>query len=351
MTRVDVTSREDVLRGKPFGTVGAYERIIGKAFFGVDPKNPHNRIVPNIDKAPKNAQGMVEFSADIYILAPKDQSKGNGVAFFEFPNRGRRDQMARFDRAPRGAPATPAAEFGDGLLMNNGYTLVWVGWQFSLARNGQLIGIDLPGAFENAGPVKTALTANRDAPTLALDADTALYPPVELNNPRSSLTARQNVYDAPRTIPHDAWQFAKVVNGQVVPDGTSLYMKDGFKAGQTYELSYEGKGAVMGGLGYAALRDVASAFKYVKGSLNMTMHSASRRPDALFANSFTTDSTPTSRIAGHSIFCGRISRAPRAAILCSRFPCPMARACSPVRCFPTPTCRKKTRRREKRMGC
>ncbi len=267
MTRVEVASREDVLSGKPFGTVGPYERIVGKAFFAVDPKNPRNKIVPNIDKAPKNAGGMVEVSADIYILVPKDQTKGNGVAFFEVPNRGRREQMTRFDRVARGAPATPDAEFGDELLMKSGYTLVSVGWQFSLARNGQLIGIDLPGALENSGLVRTALAVNRDAPTLALDADAMRYPPLDLNSPRSSLTVRQNVYDAPRVIPRDTWQFAKVVNGQVIPDGTSVYMKEGFKPGQTYELSYEGKGAVVGGLGYTALRDVASAFKYSKGSL------------------------------------------------------------------------------------
>lgn len=272
VTRIEVTSREDVLNGKLFGSVGPYERIRGKVFFQVDPKNPRNRIVPNIDKAPRNARGIVGFSADIYILVPKDQTKGNGVAFFEVPNRGRRDQMIRFDRVPRGAPPTPDTEFGDGLLMRSGYTLVWVGWQFSLARNGQLIGIDLPPALDDngqplAGLVKTSLTVNKDAPTLALDGDAMRYPPLDLNSPQSSLSVRQNVYDMPRIIPRNAWQFAKVLNEQTVPDGTSLYMKEGFKAGQTYELSYEGKGAVVGGLGYTALRDVASAFKYTKGSL------------------------------------------------------------------------------------
>jgi hypothetical protein len=265
MTRIDVTSREDVLHGKPFGAAGPYERIIGKAFFAVDPKNPRNQIVPNIDKAPRNAQGMVEFSADVYLLVPKDQSKGNGVAFFEVPNRGRREQMIRFDRVIRGAPETPETEFGDGLLLNSGYTLVSVGWQYSLARNGQLIGVDLPPALENSGLVRTPLAVNRAAPTLALDPDAARYPPLDLNSPKASLTVRQNVYDAPRTIPRDQWQFAKVVNGQVVPDGTSLYMKEGFQPGQTYELSYEGKGAVIGGLGYVAQRDAASAFKYKQG--------------------------------------------------------------------------------------
>lgn len=271
VARIEVTSREDVLNGKAFGTTGGYERILGKVFFTVDPKNPHNKTIPNIDKAPHNAQGLVEFSTDIYLLAPKDQAKGNGVAFFEVPNRGNRGQMVRFNHAPRGQAATPEAEFGDGSLLQSGYTLVWVGWQFSLARNGALIGIDLPVAMEDGQPVtgrvNAPFTVNMPGPTLALDPDTARYMPVDPNSPDSRLTVRQNVYDTPRVIPRDQWQFAKMADGKIVPDTTSLYLKGGFQAGQTYELSYQGKGAVVGGLGFTALRDVASAFKYQKGAL------------------------------------------------------------------------------------
>lgn len=261
---IEITSRTPVVDGKPWGAVGPYERIIGKVHFTIDPKNPHNKIITNIDKAPRNAQGMVEFTSDIYIIAPKDQSKGNGVAFFEVPNRGNRGLFGRFALAGRG-PQQGEAEFGDGSLLNQGYTLVWLGWQFSLARNGNLIGIDVPIATDNGQPVTgrvvTPLAVNMPGPTLNLDPDAARYPPVDLNAADATLTVVQNVYDTPRTIPRDQWQFAKLVNGQVTPDPTSLYMKDGFQAGQTYELSYTGKNSPVGGLGYAALRDVASYFK------------------------------------------------------------------------------------------
>ena len=65
VTRVDVTSR------KPVGTSG-YEKIVGIAHFAVDPKDPHNRVIADIDKAPVNAAGQVEFSGDIVILRPLD---------------------------------------------------------------------------------------------------------------------------------------------------------------------------------------------------------------------------------------------------------------------------------------
>ena len=264
VTRIEIKSRTDVLDGKPWGESGPYERIIGTVHFTVDPANPHNKTIPNIEKAPRNAQGLVEFSSDIYILAPKDQSKGNGVAFFEVPNRGDRGLMGEFDRAPRRA-ASGEEEFGDGLLLRSGYTLVWVGWQFSVDRKSSLIGIDLPIAMDNGQPVtgrvNAPFTVNTTEPTVALDPDTSRYPPVSLASPDATLTVRENVYDTPRVIARDQWQFAKLVDGKVIPDGASLYMKNGFQAGQTYELSYTAKNTPVGGLGYTALRDVGAAFR------------------------------------------------------------------------------------------
>src|SRR5712691_12239628 len=86
VTRVEIATRQDVLGGKAFGTVGAYEKLTGKVYFTVDPNNPHNKIIANLDKAPRNSQGKVEFSSDLFILRPKDASKGNGVALLDVSN-------------------------------------------------------------------------------------------------------------------------------------------------------------------------------------------------------------------------------------------------------------------------
>src|SRR5258708_31576280 len=86
--RVEISSRQDVLGGKAFGTVGAYEKLSGKVYFAVDPSNPHNKIIADIDKAPPKSQGQLEFSADLFILRPKDSSLGNWRAFFSAVNRG-----------------------------------------------------------------------------------------------------------------------------------------------------------------------------------------------------------------------------------------------------------------------
>src|SRR5580700_2890990 len=122
VTRVELTSRQDVLNGKAFGMVGAYEKLAGKVYFAVDPNNPHNKIIADIDKAPKNSEGKVEFSADLFILRPKDPSHGNGVAFFDVVNRGRKGLLNTFNRGTGSSDPTTDADFGDGLLMREGYT-------------------------------------------------------------------------------------------------------------------------------------------------------------------------------------------------------------------------------------
>src|SRR5258706_1994885 len=152
VTRVETLRREDVLAGKSFGKTGPYEKIVGRVYFAIDPNNPHNKIIADLDKAPKNAQGNVEFSSDLYILKPKDPSRGNGVVFFDIVNRGNKQLLRSFSRGGGGADPTAEADFGDGYLMNQGYTLVAVGWQFDVAKGRGLVGLDAPIATGNGKP-------------------------------------------------------------------------------------------------------------------------------------------------------------------------------------------------------
>src|SRR5258708_8735597 len=94
VTRIEIASRTDVLGGKPFGAAGAYEKIVGKVFFSVDPAHPRNKAVVDLDKAPRDADGRVTFSADLYVLAPKDPAPGNGVAFFDVLTREPKNTLA-----------------------------------------------------------------------------------------------------------------------------------------------------------------------------------------------------------------------------------------------------------------
>ncbi|HUR33491.1 MAG TPA: hypothetical protein VM032_06825 [Vicinamibacterales bacterium] len=133
VTRVDIRNRADALGGRAFGSAGAYEVLSGTIYFAVDPANPHNRVIVDLDKAPRNAQGRVEFSSDIVVIKPKDQAKGNGVLFFDVVNRGNKGLLQVFSRAVRGTEFRTEAEFGDAYLLKQGYTLVFVGWQHDIA--------------------------------------------------------------------------------------------------------------------------------------------------------------------------------------------------------------------------
>src|ERR671918_1649141 len=131
VTRVEVTSRADL-------AFAGYERITGRVFFAVDPADPRNAVIADIDKAPRNAQGKVEFSSDFHILRPK--SGGNGVALLDVVNRGGLRALPLFNRARGGD------EIGDGFLMQRGFTAVAVGWEFDLAGSGNQLRIQVPAA-------------------------------------------------------------------------------------------------------------------------------------------------------------------------------------------------------------
>ena len=197
VVRIEISSRTDVLGGKPFGAAGAYEKIVGKVFFSVDPAHPRNKAVIDLDKAPRDADGRVTFSADLYVLAPKDG--GNGVAFFDVLNRGRKNMLRDFNRAAAVPDPTAEGDFGDGFLMRQGFTLVWVGWQFDIPHRGGLMGLDAPPVLDQGKPVtgrvSTTFTPNTAEETYALDdmgryADTTRYPPLDPLSAANTLTVR-----------------------------------------------------------------------------------------------------------------------------------------------------------------
>jgi hypothetical protein len=139
LLRIELSERSDVLGGKSFGSVGPYERLVGKAFFAVDPKLPANQIVCDIDQAPRNDSGLVEFSSDIYVLKPRDPKNGNGAALYEVSNRGNKGMLAMYNRATASHDPKTAADFGDNFLLERGHTLIWLGWQFDVPRTEGLL--------------------------------------------------------------------------------------------------------------------------------------------------------------------------------------------------------------------
>jgi hypothetical protein len=268
VTRVEIKTRADVAGGRAFGDAGPYETLTGTISFAVDPANPHNAVIVDLDKAPKNGRGRVEFSSDLVIVKPKDPARGNGVLFFDVVNRGNKSLLSVFSRGGRATTLTTDAEIGDAYLLKQGYTLVMVGWQFDVDAGRGQVGFSAPTATDNGRPIKgwVRMAFISDKPVQSFDYssgyNTRTYLPVDTHAADYRLTVREGTFAPPRLIPRDQWDFARAVNERSEPDPKSIYLKTGFKPGLTYELAFETQNPPVAGLGMAAIRDAASAFKY-----------------------------------------------------------------------------------------
>lgn len=269
VTRLEITSRADVAGGKSFGAAGPYEKIAGKLTFEVDPKAARNRQIVDLDKAPRNARGMVEFAADVFILKPKDMQHANGAAVVEIPNRGGKAMLRFFNRGRTSPDPTSEEEMGDGFLLRQGFALVWIGWQFDVPDQPGLMRLIAPVATDNGKPIRGLVRAdfvfaNRVYDTSLGHRGQKPYPAIDLNDERYTLTVRDSVLGERRAIPRDQWQFARLVGDNLVSDANSIYLKGGFEPGKIYEVVYRAENPVVVGLGLAAVRDAIAFFKYEK---------------------------------------------------------------------------------------
>jgi hypothetical protein len=262
VTRVEVTQRSEVLQGASFGSsggsAGPYERIVGKAYFAVDPKLVANRIIADIDLAPRNAEGKVEFAADLYILRPRDAAKGNGTALVEISNRGGKGMLATFDLASGSADPRSEAEFGDNFLLQQGFTLVWIGWEFDVPPGADQLHLYAPVATKNGQPitgvVRSEWEGGKRVETISLgDRNLIAYPVADEHAPENLMFVRDSVAGERRPIARDKWKFS---------DPRHVTLEGGFAPGKIYEVVYLAKDPALVGLGPAAVRDMVSFLKY-----------------------------------------------------------------------------------------
>ena len=112
--------------GRSFGDAGTFERLEGTVYMEVDPDDPRNAVVVNLDRAPRNADGLVEFSAPFVIIKPVDMARGNQKVLYGVNNRGNAIEIPFQTFPPRSPGDGPEA--GDGLFFTLGYTFVDAGW-------------------------------------------------------------------------------------------------------------------------------------------------------------------------------------------------------------------------------
>jgi hypothetical protein len=210
-TRIQILNRTIAFGGYSFPGVGQYEVITGIAFGEVNPTNPQNSLITDIQLAPKNANGNVEYQHNFYILKPLDLNKGNRKMMYEPPNRGGKTYQT-LNNTPSGtndpAALTDPAVLQDSFLWTRGYTTVWSGWEHNL---GALTGFTATASFPVArnpgnttitGPSYEYIVTGGASFTLQYAAASATQ-----GAPDAVLTHRVHLNDTPQVVPNSGWAY------------------------------------------------------------------------------------------------------------------------------------------------
>ncbi len=284
VTRIEVTTREPYLAGREFDGIGPYERVRGQVHFAVDPQAITNQTVIDLELAPRNNAGLVEFSADVEWLAPRDLSRANGAILYDVNNRGGKVSLGQFNGG------------ADEFLMRKGYIALWSGWIAETQPGGGRLRLNAPVAMQNGQPItgtvraEVVVDAAEDKHSLAMWANQGSYVPTERGEREAVLTWRLREKDSRTVIPRGQWRFEK---NWIEHEGErgklpqiDLIVAGGLRPGWIYEVVYEATGPIVQGCGLAGIRDLLSFLKYEASGKNPLWIEASQRPAARFVYGF-----------------------------------------------------------------
>src|SRR5438105_3022483 len=201
--------------GAAFGDTGPYEKLVGVARFAVDPKDPRNKDIVDLDLAPRNKDGKVEFEADVFLLVPKDLGKGNRALLYDVNNRGNKLALGMFNSAPGGNDPTTLADAGNGFLFRRGYTVVWCGWIGELLPGNNRLLLRAPVATQDGKPIRGVvryeMVTDQPAQTLPLSRREGhgSYSPTQRGEQEGVLTWRQRETDERVVIPRGQWSLER----------------------------------------------------------------------------------------------------------------------------------------------
>jgi hypothetical protein len=288
ITKLVIEKREPFANGHEFGVTGAYEKLVGKAYGEINPETKHNKVIVNVNKAPKNERGRVEYSMDVFMLKPLDMKRGNQTIFYDVVNRGNQALRVNFG-AERSNNPTTLAHAGDGFMMRQGYSLVWSGWQGDVLPVSGRLTASFPVAKNLDGsPIKRMITSefvfqkpNFSVP-LSFDresVDIKPYPAVEESMAKARLYRRSATHAEREIIPNDQWSFARCPGGKTAtPSNTDICLPAGFSPNFIYELTYEARDPTVLGLGFGATRDLISFLRYNTTENNPLADKEARTP-------------------------------------------------------------------------
>src|SRR6266404_3635698 len=268
VTQINITSAAPAFGGASFGSVGSYEVITGTFTDEVDPDDPHNAVIVDIGLGPKNADGTVSFSADFQIIKPKSLANSAHRVIYDLPNRGNPGALGTLNGSSPVNTAVPPSSgaAGNGFLMNMGWSIVEVGWDLSAPQGKVGFGITLPVAKHRngtsiTGPALEELVVDQTATAATLP---LTYPAASSDQSQASLTVRENYADKPTTIPSSGWAYTDSTLTAVKLTSGAFGDANSFGPTALYEFSYIAKDPLIVGLGFAAIRDLATFLRHAK---------------------------------------------------------------------------------------
>ncbi|MEJ1976304.1 MAG: alpha/beta hydrolase domain-containing protein [Acetobacteraceae bacterium] len=255
VTALDIIAQEDFAGGASFGAAGSYTRIRAVAHGELDPADPANAVILDLDRAPRTAAGMVAYDADVFILRPKDPAKASGVMLYDVPNRGNKFALSWLDDAPDSGSANDPRtlqDAGNGFTFRRGYSMVWSGWQPEAAAPNSL-SIRVPVALDHGKPITRRIRFEMVAGTRGPETVRSVALPYPVATPDTArLTVRARQADPETEVPRTGWAFDKAGAVHLLPEGTA------FPPRQIFELTYEATAPTVDGIGMAAVRDVVA---------------------------------------------------------------------------------------------
>ncbi len=261
--RVEITEHlSPVFDGRVFGSVGTYECLNGTIHGELDPAHPFNAGIVNLDKAPRNASGRVEYQSDFTLMTPTDLAKGNGWLLYDVPNRGNKVALTRLNRGAEGNRPTTAAHAGDGFLMRHGFSVIWSAWQTGVPAGADRLNAHFPTVdatginrdefiAEGFGPGDAFIRETSETKFVA----TLSYQAADLAANKASLTVRQREKDKRATPPGLSWHY-------VDANHIEITRPPGFDRGAIYEFIYPARNPEVMGIGFAAIRDLVSFLRH-----------------------------------------------------------------------------------------
>ena len=245
-----------------FGGAGPYEILSGRAFGELDPKDPHNSLIQDIALAPRNARGMVEYTASFQIVKPVDMSKSSHLMWHDVPNRGGQITIVPEERN-LGDIGLASGWQGDtaGSTVPSGkneYVIVPVAHN---PDGSSITGPVLGRIFNASGPASQPLLVYSNP---------VPYKPASLDTAKATLTTHASEtidgkIGKTTTIAPSDWAWAKCSAANPfpgTPDPTQICLKNGFDPSLLYQIVFTAKDPYVLGIGFAAFRDVGSFFRY-----------------------------------------------------------------------------------------